>query len=360
LLVVNSPREARLAQPAAIRAAIDERVVGQTTAKNDLATLLDMHLQRFSELSSEHTSPNALLIGPTGVGKTHAIRVAADSLAVPLVIIDTTRLSPAPNQGTTLEDVLVELIAAARGLLRDGRQGLTDALALPELDELQIASRGIVFLDEFDKLSTRGRQSSERSELLQRRLLQFLDGTVVSLNAHPDSISAEVQFDTSGLLFVAAGAFTNLLEDSAKRSQETTREMLQHDHVIFEDLVRFGFMKELIARLPVVIEFDELTAKDLVTIMTTPEVDPGSFYKSYFRSKGTELELAPEARLYIAEKAVRLGIGARGLHQVLFPLLALASQDLEADRRTKFFLRLSDVQELEARVEDRRHVGKAT
>jgi ATP-dependent Clp protease ATP-binding subunit ClpX len=355
--VDHATRQTNAVRSTAIQEAINRKVVGQAAAKRDLATLLAMHLQWFAHPDPEHTAPNALVIGPTGVGKTHAIRTAADSLNIPLVIVDSTRLSPHGYQGTSLEDVLVELISATRRLIREGRaQELVHALNLPELDELKIASRGVVFLDEFDKLSTRNKHTGERNELLQRRLLQFVDGTIVSLNPNPEHGEEEIQFDTGGLLFVAAGAFTNLLDDAAKRSQEQMREMLRHDHVIFEDLVRFGFMKELIARLPVVIEFVELTVEDLERILHTEAVDPSLFYSRYLASLGTRMTITPEAKCYIAERAAKIGIGARGLHQVLFPMLALASQDLEEEQLTEYVLTDDDAKSLERRVEERRNV----
>lgn len=317
-----------------------------------------MHLAWFNRADLEHTAPNALLIGPTGVGKTHAIRTAADALQIPLIVVDGTRLSPHGYQGTSLEDLLIELISTARKLIANPDRTLSaEAFGLPELDELEVARRGIVFIDEFDKLSFKKSSTAERNELLQRRLLQFVDGTSVTLNPSAESGDEEVVFDTSGVLFVMSGAFTNLLADTSKRPQTRTREMQRHDYVIFEDLVRFGFMEELIARLPVLIEFQKLTKEDLIGIMTTQAVDPSLFYVRYLESLGVTLRITSQAREYIASKAVRLELGARGLHQVLFPLLAILSQTLERHPVETYVLDEAKLEDLITKIEVDRSVS---
>jgi len=338
-----------------IFADLNKQVVGQIPAKRDLATLLAMHLQWFSQPNDEHTAPNALIIGPTGVGKTHAIRTAAKTLNIPLAIVDATRLG-AFGGGDSLEDVLIELLSASRRLIKDGRlpRGAVEDEDLPELDEVDVARRGIVFIDEFDKLAIRGRPTSDRNELMQRRLLQFIDGTTITLNPTADASEAEVIFNTAGLLFVVAGAFTDLTSDPGGRSQETMRGLDLHDHVIPEDLVRFGFMKELIARVPVIIEFVDLIEADLREILKTPEVNPAVFYTKYLASLGTELVITDEAREWMASNAAKLEIGARGLHQVMFPLLALLSQQIEEERAPKVFLDLEKLEALNSEIESRR------
>ena len=338
-----------------IFAGLHKQVVGQIPAKRDLATLLAMHLEWFSQPDDGHTAPNALIIGPTGVGKTHAIRTAAKTLSIPLAIVDATRLG-AFGGGDTLEDVLIELLSASRRLMKEGRlpKDAGEEEGLPGLDEVDVARRGIVFIDEFDKLAIRGRTTSERNELMQRRLLQFVDGTTITLNPTPDASEAEVSFNTAGLLFIVAGAFTDLTSDPGERSQETMRGLDLHDHVIPEDLVRFGFMKELIARVPVIIEFTNLIEADLQEILRTPEVNPAIFYTRYLASLGTDLVITDEAREWIASNAESLKIGARGLHQVMFPLLALLSQEVEEEHVSKVVLDLNKLESLSSQLESRR------
>lgn len=340
-----------------IYAKLSEKVIGQEQAKRHLATLLAMHLAWFAKADMDHTAPNALLIGPTGVGKTHAIRTAAQALEIPLIVVDGTRLSPHGYQGTSLEDLLIELIGVSRKLISDpDRKIRAETFGLSELDELEVARRGIIFIDEFDKINFKKSSTAERNELLQRRLLQFVDGTTVILNPHAESGEEEVTFDTAGILFVMSGAFTNLLSDTSKRPQPRTREILYQDYVIFEDLVNFGFMKELIARLPVLIEFNKLSKIDLANIMKTEAVNPALFYSRYLDSLGIKLRITDGAIDYIADKAAGLELGARGLHQVLFPILALLSQTLEQNPAHDYTLDEEGVQKLIIQVEANRHV----
>ena len=342
-----------------IYAKLSEKVIGQESAKRNLATLLAMHLAWFARADMDHTAPNALLIGPTGVGKTHAIRTAAQALEVPLIVVDGTRLSPQGYQGTSLEDLLIELIGVARKIISDpNRKIRAEDFGLSELDELEVARRGIIFIDEFDKINSKKSSTAERNELLQRRLLQFIDGTSVILNPHAESGEEEVIFDTAGILFVMSGAFTNLLSDTSKRPQARIREISRQNYVIFEDLVNFGFMKELIARLPVLIEFDKLSKDDLATIMRTEAVNPALFYSRYLSSLGIRLQIDDSAIGYIADKAERLELGARGLHQVLFPILSLLGQTLERASVHDYVLDKEGVQNLIAQIEAGRHVAQ--
>lgn len=333
---------------------LSSQVVGQDLAQRDLATLLAMHLQWFATQDIAHTAPNALIIGPTGVGKTHAIRTAAQVLDVPLVVVDSTRLAP-HGAGASLESVLVELISAARRLIRDGtRMHNKSRRGLSELEELKLARGGIIFLDEFDKLAARSGRSDERNEQLQRRLLQFIDGTSVTLNPNPERGEEEVTFDTAGLLFIVAGAFTDLMSGVGQRSHREMRTMQRYNHVISEDFVRYGFMHELIARLPVIIEFSELGPKDLETILSIDNIDPSQFYISYLQSLGTVLKIDARAREWISSSAARLDIGARGLHQVLFPILAQLSQRVENNRPAEVVLDLAMIKQITYAIEEKR------
>ena len=330
---------------------LNQSVIGQIPAKRDLSTLLAMHLlwSESNPPDMQHTAPNALIIGPTGVGKTHAIRTAAEMLGAPLAIVDATQLSHyGLDQG--LEGVLYELLAASRRLITDPES----ARRVRELEELDLMRRGIVFIDEFDKLAVKDRVHSPESELIQRRLLQFMDGTVVTMRPSALTGGETIRFDTAGLLFVVAGAFSDLLKEIGARDHARMRSMLDHNHVIAEDLVAFGFMKELVARIPVIIEFSQLTDLDLAKILETEAVDPSLFYKRYLEHLGSTLEITPEGRAHIAKAAARLEIGARGLHQVLFPILALLGQKAETDTPHFIILDAEEVEKIMREVEERR------
>ncbi|WP_420312221.1 AAA family ATPase [Streptomyces sp. YS-B37] len=326
-------------------------VVGQETGKRDLATLLAMHVRSLVEgdINLAHTAPNALIIGPTGVGKTHAIRTAAAALRLPLAIADATRLATSAFGDESLDDVLIEL-------LRASRRQVTEKGEVPELEELKDARRGIVFIDEFDKLATDLDGRDGRNEIVQRRLLQFIDGAAVTLPPGMHIGDDEMVFDTAGVLFIVAGAFTDLLAGLGGRPHEVMRGMARHDHVISQDLVRYGFMPELIARLPVIIEFSPLSEDDLVGILQNKQTDPSQFYVNYMRSMGTELIIKADAQHWIAAAAARLKVGARGLHQVLFPMLSLVSQELENEnpRPERFIVDKQAAEDLTRRVEYRR------
>ncbi|MGW2961363.1 AAA family ATPase [Streptomyces sp. NPDC001220] len=335
-------------------------VIGQENGKRDLATLLAMHVQGQVKrpVNPAHTAPNALIIGPTGVGKTHAIRTAAAVLELPLAIVDATRLATSAYGDEQLDEVLIELLRASRGRLKQhASQPLLDKADLSELEELKDAEQGIVFIDEFDKLATDARVRDDRNELVQRRLLQFIDGTRVSLRPGNHIGEDELPFDTAGVLFLVAGAFTDLLEDLGGRPHEVMRGMARHNHVISQDLVRYGFMPELIARIPVIIEFSGLGEEELVGIMRNEATDPSQFYVTYLRSLGVELSIADEAQHWIAAAAAKLKIGARGLHQILFPLLSLLSQEVEraVSRPARVHLDKKTAEELARRVEYRKN-----
>ncbi|MGW3092266.1 AAA family ATPase [Streptomyces sp. NPDC001102] len=336
-------------------------VIGQENGKRDLATLLAMHMQGQAKrpINPAHTAPNALIIGPTGVGKTHAIRTASAALELPLAIVDATRLATSAYGDELLDEVLIDLLRASRSrpAQQVRQQPLLDTADMSELEEVSYAEQGIVFIDEFDKLASDARGRNDRNELVQRRLLQFIDGTRVSLRPGNHVGDDELPFDTAGVLFLVAGAFTDLLEDLGGRPHEVMRGMVHHDHVISQDLVRYGFMPELIARIPVIIEFSALSEEELVGIMRNKATDPSQFYMMYLRSLGVELSIDEEAQYWIATAAAKLKIGARGLHQVLFPLLSLLSQEVEhiIPRPASIHLDKKTAQELAWRAEYRRN-----
>ncbi|MCQ9135544.1 MULTISPECIES: AAA family ATPase [Streptomyces] len=338
-----------------ILAELRKTVVGQETAIRDLATLLAMHSEWFSKPDDDHTAPNALIIGPTGVGKTHAIRRAAQNLNIPLAVVDATQLGGV-GAGPNLDDILLELLTTSRRLMKEKKlpAGSLNDDGLTYLDELKVASRGIVFIDEFDKLATRSKQTNERNELIQRRLLQFIDGASVTLNPSPEANDEEVTFNTAGLMFVVAGAFTGLTDDVGARPQPRARALDDPNQIIPDDLVRFGFMKELIARIPVIIVFEELGTADLVEILRNPAIDPSLFYRRYLKSLGADLVIDDSALARIAADAADLGIGARGLHQRLFPLLARLGQQVEDDPVRSVVLDQPKIDALDQELEQRR------
>lgn len=322
-----------------IRAILDERVIGQESAKESLSHLLAMHFSWFMSPDPLHPVPNALLIGPTGVGKTHTIETAADKLQIPLAIVDSARLAPTSLAGEmSFEDVFDDLIASAERLI-SGKTAMT------KVTPQDLARRGIVFIDEFDKLRIGpGSLGLQSNFVLQRTLLQILEGAPVQLSgAEQRSDSSSSNMDTRGILFIASGAFEGIREQSirAARPQQVTRQGVRADAIIPSDIHNFGFLPELIARLPVVIQYEEMTVDNLVKILDNPVIDPTVVYKRYLRTLNVGLNLTPSTKRYVAEQAFLLNMGARGLHQVLFPILSALSRraidsppgDLDLDER---------------------------
>ncbi|MCD7441863.1 AAA family ATPase [Streptomyces lincolnensis] len=294
------------------RKALKRLVVGQSQAVAALSRLIDMHFSWFDMPDPQHRPPNALIVGPTGTGKTHAIKVAAAALQIPCLVVDSTRLvSTGSSTSLTLEDILQSLVKRARPVSGHSR---------PE----DVAARGIIFLDEFDKL--RYLKPTDDTAAVQRRLLQFIEGDSVDLA--PGEYDVPRDLDTQGILFIAAGAFTNIQSVVHKRAVGRG----WGDLIRPEDVHRYGFLEELAARLPIIIRFDDLDADALREILVRDEVSPLKFYREYFKRHGIQLDIAPDAQQAVAEAAAQSQLGARGLHQELFPVLNdLANQLIPAD-----------------------------
>lgn len=284
-----------------VEACLDHLVVGQNRGIRALSRLIDMHFAWNDIPDPRHRPPNALIIGPTGTGKTHAIRVAADALDIPCVVVDSTRLvSTGSRASLSLEEVLALLVKRARSM---------EGTGTPE----DRAARGIIFLDEFDKL--RYGKATEDTAAVQRRLLQFIESDGLDLT--PSEFEQPRVLDTRGILFIAAGAFTNI---------DRFRDMREVGHgwgdvIRPEDVHRYGFIEELTARLPVIIRFDALDAGALRQILEQDDISPLVFYREYFSHHGYLLDIEPEVLSAIATAASQSKVGARGLHQELFPVL---------------------------------------
>ncbi|MEQ3553886.1 AAA family ATPase [Pseudonocardia nematodicida] len=312
MTAIDSPTDAR-----SIRQALDAVVVGQADAKNAISVLLSAHLSVDDRVGNVG-SPNALLIGPTGVGKTHTVHTAADFLGLPYVNVDSTALVPSSAQdGMTIEKVLVELLISAETILAERNM-------FAEISAVELASRGLIFLDEFDKL--RVDRESDWNLRLQRRLLRLMEG---SFTAIPEARGETI--DTSKISFLASGTFEGVRDPIvvSQRPAHLNSTLREQEKVVSVDLVNYGFLPELIARLPVLVAFDSLSSRDLVGVLDNPRVDPTQLWSSYFRSIGKDLLIETEAKILIAEQAEKLNMGARGLQQVIFPMLARLSLDHE-------------------------------
>ncbi len=324
---------AELPKPMEIYDFLNEYVVGQDAAKRTLSVAVYNHYKRIraqdavsdaKKKDEDHIDigkSNILLIGPTGTGKTYLAQTLAKILDVPFAIADATALTEAGYVGEDVENILLKLIQAAD-------------------DDVAGAERGIIYIDEIDKISRKSENPSITRDVsgegVQQALLKIIEGTVAAVppqggRKHPQQDFIEI--DTSNILFIVAGAFAGMEEIVSSRTgrrgigfgsslheAEKASDLLKQTTP--EDLHKFGLIPELVGRLPVIATVDELTEEDLVEILQTPRNALAKQYQKMFELDGVTLEFTDDALRKIAGEAISRGTGARGLRSILEKLLS--------------------------------------
>lgn len=318
----NGEEEKVLPKPQEIKKMLDAYVIGQDDAKMTLAVAVYNHYKRIFFNSEENgvevAKSNVLLLGPTGVGKTYLAQTLAKLLDVPFAIADATTLTEAGYVGEDVENILLRLIQAADY-------------------DVERAERGIIYVDEIDKISRKSENPSITRDVsgegVQQALLKILEGTTAGVppkggRKHPQQ--EVININTSNILFICGGAFDGLKSVIERRTSAQTlgfnsdvKSKAELDNtewmkeVTPHDLVKFGLIPELVGRLPVITALSDLDKAALVRILTEPKNSLVSQYKKLFALDKVELAFTPEALDAIAEKTIERKTGARGLRSIL-------------------------------------------